>query len=341
MNPQTVQRTRKIVPMKLRAGLGALIAFLSAPQTGHAQSIPSGYPSKPITLYVGFSAGSATDNSARTMAKQLGETLGQQFVIVNRDGAAGVLAAGAVAKAKPDGYTLLWGTSSPLASSPAYNRNMPYDPLKDFAPVSVYFYIPYVVVLHPSVPASSLKALIALARAQPGKLNFGSTGVGSSLHLTIALMLNMTDTRMVHVPYRGTPAMMVDLIAGQIDLAATSTSQAATHIQSGRLRAIAVTSSKRTTQFPNVPTMSEAGLPGYEMTGWSGVLAPAGTPAELIAMLHRSFVNALEHPSVKANIALEGALRGGNTPEQFHAFIRSELEKYIKLVKDAGLTSEP
>lgn len=326
--------------MKQRAALGVLIAFVSAPPAGHAQGIPSGYPSKPVTLYVGFPAGSTNDSTARTMAHQLAETLGQQFIVINRDGMAGVMAAAAVAKMKPDGYSLLWGSSSPLASSPAYNRNVPYDPLKDFAPISVYFYIPYVIVIHPSVPAPNLKALIALAKAQPGKLSFGSSGVGGALHLATELMLNMSGTKMVHIPYRGTPPMMLDLISGQIDLVTTSTSLAAPHIQSGRLRAIGVTSSRRSVQLPNVPTMSEAGLPGYELVGWYSMLAPAGTPRDIVMTLNRHFVKALEHPSVKASIAAEGALPGGNTPEEFSAFIRSELEKYTKLVKDARLTPD-
>ena len=298
------------------------------------------YPLRPVTLYVGFPAGSSNDSTARTMAHQLAETLGQQFVVINRDGMAGVIAAGAVAKMKPDGYSLFWGSSSPLASSPAYNRNLSYDPLKDFAPISIYHYIPYVTVIHPSVPAKNLRELIALAKAQPGKLSFGSSGVGGALHLATELMLNMSGTKMVHVPYRGTPPMMLDLISGQLDLVTTSTTQAAAHIQNGRLRAIAVTSSQRSTQLPEVPTMSEAGLPGYELVGWYSMVAPAGTPRDIIMTLYRNFVKALEHPAVKANIALEGALPGGITPEQFAIFIRSEFEKYTRLVKEARLTPD-
>ncbi|HEV2007379.1 MAG TPA: tripartite tricarboxylate transporter substrate binding protein [Burkholderiales bacterium] len=324
--------------MKYLAGIFAALAALAWSAHSRAQASPQNYPLKPVTLYVGFPAGSTNDSTARTMAHQLTETLGQQFVVINRDGMAGVMAAATVAKMKPDGYSLLWGSSSPLASSPAYNRNVPYDPLKDFAPISVYFYIPFVVVVHPSVPALNLKALIALARSQPGKLSFGSSGVGGALHLATELMLNMSGTKMVHIPYRGTPAMMLDLISGQIDLATTSTSLAAPHIQRGRLRAIGVTSRQRSAQLPNVPTISEAGLPDYELVGWYSMLAPAGTPRDIIMTLNTHFLKALEHPSVKASIAAEGALPGGNTPEQFSAFIRSELEKYTKLVKDARLT---
>ena len=218
--------------------------------------------------------------------------------------------------------------------------NTPYDPLKDFAPVSVYFYIPYVIVIHPSVPAKNLRELIALAKAQPGKLSFGSSGVGGALHLATELMLNMSGTKMLHVPYRGTPPMTLDLISGQIDLVTTSTSMAAAHIQTGRLRAIGVTSSKRSTQLPDVPTIAEGGLTGYELVGWYSMVAPAGTPRDIVMTLNRNFARALDYPAVKANIAAEGALPGGNSPEEFAAFIRTEFDKYIKLVKAARLTPE-
>ena len=338
--PESITAGKGSLPRKLLIRLFAVLASMCWSPPGIAQSTEQGYPLKPVTLYVGFPAGSTNDSTARTMAHRLTEAFGQQFVIINRDGMAGVIAAGVVAKAKPDGYTLGWGTAGALAASPAYNRNVPYDPLKDFAPISVYFYIPYVIVIHPSVPAQNLKVLIALARAQPGKLSYGSSGVGGLLHLAIELMLNMTGTKMVHVPYRGTPPMMLDLISGRIDLVTTSIALAAPHIQSGKLRAIAVTSSQRSTQLPGVPTMSEAGVPGYELTGWYGILAPAGTPKDIISTLNRNFVKALEHPSVKASIAQEGGLPGGITPEQFSAFIRSEFEKYTKLVKDARLTPD-
>ena len=315
--------------------LTPIIALLAAA----VQAQP--YPARPVTLYVGFPAGSAIDTSARVMGQRLAEAFSQQFVIVNRDGAAATLAAGTVARAKPDGYTLLWGSSSPLASTPAINRNLPYDPRRDFAPVSIYFYIPYVIVTHPSVPAHDLQSLIALAKARPGKLNYGSTGVGGSLHFAIELILDMSGTQMTHVPYRGTPPMTVDLLAGQIDLATSGPATVAPHIQSGRLRAIAVTSRQRIAQLPQVATVDEAGLPGYEITGWTGMLAPAGTPAEIVAELSRQFVRALEHPAVKANIAAEGALQGGNTPDEFAAFIRREFDKYSKLAKRIQLAPEP
>lgn len=308
-----------------------------------AATVASGqpYPAKPVTLYVGFPAGSTNDSTARTMAHQLTEQMGQQFVVINRDGAAGVIAAGLVARMKPDGYNLMWASASPVVMGPAYNKNTPYDPLRDFTPISVYFYLPYVTTIHPSVPARTLRQLIALARAQPGKLSFGSSGVGGALHLATELMLNMSGTQMLHVPYRGTPAMTLDLISGQIELMTNSTSMSAPHIATGRARAIAVTSAKRSTQLPEVPTMAEAGLPGYEFVGWYSLLGPGGMPRDVVSTLHRNFVRALEQPAVKANIAAEGALPGGNSPEEFGAYIKTELEKYTKLVKAARLTPEP
>ena len=296
------------------------------------------YPVRPVTLYVGFPAGSANDSMARTMALQLGDQLGQQFIVINRDGAAGVIAAGAVAKMKPDGYSLLWGASGMLAAAPVFNRNTPYDTLRDFAPISIYCYNPYVMVIHPSIPAKNLRELLALAKSYPGKLSFGSSGVGGALHLATELMLSMSGTSMLHVPYRGTPALLLDLMSGQIDSVTTGTAMVVPHIQSGRLRPIGVTGSKRSSQLPNVPTIAEAALPGYELVGWYGIVAPAGTPREVIAILHRNFVRALEHTSVKVSIGAEGAQAGGNTPEEFAAFIRSETEKYAGIIKSARLT---
>lgn len=319
---------------------GAICAVATAFAVAASGADAQTYPARPVSLYVGFPAGSTNDSTARTMAHQLSEQMGQQFVVINRDGAAGVIAAGMVAKMKPDGYALMWASASPVVMSPAYNRNTPYDPLKDFAPVSIYFYLPYVVTVHPSVPARNLRELLALAKAQPGKLSYGSSGVGGALHLAVELMLNMSGTKMLHVPYRGTPAMTLDILSGQIDLMTNSTSMSAPHIASGRIRAIGVTSSKRSTQLPDVPTFNEAGLPGYELVGWYSLLAPGGTPRDVVMTLHRNFVKALEQPIVKANIAAEGALPGGNTPEEFAVYIRSELDKYNKLVKAARLTPE-
>ena len=326
---------------RIRAVACALGAMLASGAGSVAAQVAPAYPARPVTLVVGFPAGSAIDTSARVMAQRLAEALNQQFVVVNRDGAAATLAATAVARAKPDGHTLLWGSSSPLASTPAINRSLPYDPRRDFAPVSIYFYIPYVIVIHPSVPAHDVATLVALARAKPGRLNYGSTGVGGSLHFAVELILEMTGTQMTHVPYRGTTAMTVDLLAGQIDLMTSGPATVMPHLQNGRLRAIAVTTRQRIAQLPQVPTVEEGGLAGYEMAGWTGLLAPAATPADIVDELYRPFVRALAHPAVKANLATEGALVGGNTPAEFTAFIRREIDKYTKLAKQARIAPEP
>jgi tripartite-type tricarboxylate transporter receptor subunit TctC len=306
-------------------GIGSGIAL---PQSSFAQTEQGTYPLKPIVLTVGH---------ARQVARQLTESLGKQVVIVNRDGAAGSIAAAAVAKAKPDGYTLLWGTTGVLTITPAYESHVPYDPVRDFAPVSVYGYMPYVVVLHPSVPAKDLKQLIALGRANPGKLTFGSTGVGGMFHLASEVIKSMAGINMVHVPYRGTPSLVTDFLGGQIDLAIMPMSLVAQHIQSGKMRAIGVTGSKRIAQIPDVPTMSEAGLPGYQFTAWWGILAPAGTPNNIISILYTAFSKALDDPKIKALLAQEGGYPGGNTPQEFASLIREELNKYTKLIRDAGL----
>jgi tripartite-type tricarboxylate transporter receptor subunit TctC len=310
------------------------------PEWTLAQTVQETYPTKPIMLSVGFSAGSTNDTTAREMARQLTESLGQQVVVVNREGAAGAISIGMVAKAKPDGYTLVWATAGGLTVVPAHDSKISYDPMRDFAPISVFFHLPFVLVLQPGVPARDLKEFIAFARANPGKLNFGSTGVGGLFHLAVELIRSTAGIDMVHVPYRGTPSLMIDLLGGQIDLAIMPTSLVAAHIQSGKLRAIGVTGIQRSVQLPDVPTISEAGLHGYDMTAWYGMLAPAGTPKYIISILHKAFIKGLEHPNVKAIIAQEGGYAGGNTPEQFSTLIREELAKYTKLIKNADIKSE-
>jgi tripartite-type tricarboxylate transporter receptor subunit TctC len=298
------------------------------------------YPAKPVTLLVGFSAGSTTDAGARVWAQQVSDSTGQQVVVVNRDGAAGYIAAGMVAKSKPDGYTLMWGTASQLAASPGYDKKIPYDAIGDFAPVSIYVYLPYVMAMHPALPAKNLTELVTLARAHPGKITFGSTGVGGILHLAVELMQTKAGISMVHVPYRGTPTLMLDLLSGQVDLCATSISLVLGHVQKNKLRAIAVTTTRRSGLIPDVPTMSEAGLGGYDIAGWYAPLAPAATPRNIIDLLYKETVKAIEQPRTKSFMAQEGAYAGGNTPEQFAAYMKEEIAKYTKLVKDAGLKSE-
>jgi len=295
------------------------------------------YPSRPVTIVVGFSAGSTNDASARVIAKRLSEAMGQQFLVVNREGAAGAVSGSMVAKSKPDGYTLLWGSSASLVTGPAFHGNAAYDPINDFSPIGVFFYLPYVIVIHPGLPAQNLKSLLDLARREPNKLAYGSTGVGGTLHLAIELMQHMGKVKMVHVPYKGTPSLIVDLLAGQIQLGVMSVNLVAPHVKAGKMRAIGVTSTQRTNLMPDVPTLDEAGLKGYDVRGWYGLVAPAKTPGAVIATVHKAFVQGIGHPEAQAVIAREGARPGGESPEQFSQFLRSERDIYRKLISAANL----
>ena len=305
-----------------------------------AQGQPTDYPAKPVTVVVGFSAGSTNDASARVISKRLSETFGQQFMVVNREGAAGALSGAMVAKSRPDGYTLLWASSATLVTGPAFHGNTAYDPVADFSPVSVFCYLPYVMVINPAVPAENLSSFLDLARRQPDKLAYGSTGQGGTLHLAIELMQHMSKVRMVHVPYKGTPSLIVDLLSGQIQLGVMSVNLVAPHVKSGRMKAVAVTSNQRTSLLPEVPTVDESGLKGYDVRGWYGVVAPARTPNAVVAALNKAIVQGLDHAEVKAVIAREGARPGGESPEHFAQFLRSERDVYRKLIADANLRKE-
>jgi tripartite-type tricarboxylate transporter receptor subunit TctC len=298
------------------------------------------YPRRPVTLIVPFPPGAATDILGRTAGRRMGELLGQQFVILNRDGAAGVIGTELVAKAAPDGYTLLWGSSSALAILPALKQKLPFDPQRDLAPISLGAKIAYILVVHPSVPAHTVKELIALARARPGKLNFASAGTGGSSHLAGELFKSMAKIDIVHIPYKGTALFATDLIAGQVDLGfagvATTLPLTSTH----RIRALASTGTKRAELYPDLPTMAEAGLPGYEFTQWYAFLAPAKTPPELIAQLNAALRKALEDPEVKKRIAAEGGAATPTSPDELAAFIKLETAKYEKMIKEAGIKAE-
>ena len=295
------------------------------------------YPVRPLTLVVPFPPGAATDVFARAAGKRIGELMGQTIVVLNRDGASGVIGTEQVAKAAPDGYTLLWGSSGPLAISPVWTEKLPYDPLRDFAPVSLFAKIPYLLIVHPAVPAKNLRELIALAKAHPGKLNFASSGTGGTAHLAGELFKSMAKIDIVHVPYRGTSLFATELIAGQVDLAFAGPTTALPHLAPGRIRAIATTGSKRSEMFPDVPTMNEAGLPGYEFTQWYGLLVPAKTPREIVNTLNANLLKAMDDADVKRRIANEAAAASQGTPEDFAAYLKGELAKNAKMIKDAKL----
>ena len=298
------------------------------------------YPRRPVTIVVPFSPGAATDILGRAAAQKLGDYLGQQFVVLNRDGATGMIGTDAVAKAAPDGHTLLWGSSGPLSINPAYRTRLPYDPLRDFAPVGLFNLIPYVLVVHPSVPARSLNELITLGRANPGRLSFASSGAGGAPHLAGELLKTMAQIDVVHIPYKGTSLFMSDLAAGQVDLAFTGAANSMGYIGAGRLRPLAVSGTRRSPLFPDLPTLDEAALPGFELIVWYGLLAPAGTPRDVITVLNAALNRALGAADIQKRIAHEGAYPAGGTPEQFQAFLKDQLARYVTMIRQAGLRQD-
>jgi tripartite-type tricarboxylate transporter receptor subunit TctC len=296
------------------------------------------YPSKPIRMVVGFPPGGGTDVVARILAPRMSELLGQPIVIENRPGATGTVAAGQVAKAPPDGYTIMMGHVSVNAIAPSLFSNLPYDVLKDFSPIAIAAAVPHLVTVHPSMPAKNLKELIAHLRGQPGKLTFPSAGNGSMPHLAGEIFKSLAGVQVVHVPYKGTGQSMQDLLGGQHLVAFDTMPASSPHVRSGKLRALAVSSATRVPGLPDVPTAEEAGLAGYVVSTWYGVFAPAGTPPAIVARLHAETVKAMQTPDTKAK--LEGIGADGTvsrSPEEFAALVRADTARYAKIVKDIGL----
>jgi len=318
---------------KDRVGIfaGALLALAA----GHAQA--QQYPQRPVSLVVPFPPGAATDAFARIVAERMTKVLGQQIVVINRDGAAGLIGTDFVVRSAPDGYTLVWGTSSGLAIMPALGRKMPFEPQRDLAPVSLGAKLAYVLVVHPSLPVKTVKELIAFAKTRPGKLNFASAGVGGAPHLSGELFKTMAGIDIVHVPYRGTALFATDLVAGQVEMAFASPVTTLPFTNNGRLRALAVTTTTRVDAYPGLPTMAEAGLPGYELTQWYALLAPAKTPTEVINILNGAIRKALEDPNVRTRITSEGGVPSPTSPEGLAEFIRAETAKYRKIAAAAKL----
>ena len=301
------------------------------------QTFAQNYPVKPVRLIVPFAAGGNVDITARQIAPGLSELLGQNFIVDNRVGAGGVIGAEAVAKAAPDGYTLMMGSNSTVSVAPSLYPKLAYHPVRDFAPVSLVATTPFVLVVHPSVPVKSVKELIALAKTKPGRLAMASGGTGSSNHLVGELFQSLTGAKFTHVPYKGAGPAGVDLMAGQVDLLFDQLSSSVGPLKSGRIRALAVTSAARTAVFPDIPTMKEAGVADFEVTNITGVLAPAGTSAEIIGRLNAAILKVLGSASVKerfAGLALEPA---PSTPEQFSVYIKEDFARWTKVVKDASI----
>jgi len=311
---------------------GCMLSALALTPAALAQP----YPNRGIRLVVPFPPGGTTDILARDVAKQLTETLGQSVVVDNRPGAGGNIGADLVAKSAPDGYTLLMGTVGTHAINPSLYTKMPYDHFKDFAPVVLVAGVPNVLVVNPSLPVNSVADLIKLAKAKPGTINFASSGSGTSIHLSGELFKTMAGVDMTHVPYKGSSPALTDLIGGQVQVMFDNLPSSLPQIKAGKLRAIAVTSLVRAPALPDVPTIAETGLPGFEASSWFGVLAPAGTPPAVIAKVNAEVNTWLQSPGGKQQLALQGAEGAGGSVDQFAAHIRAETEKWAKVVKASG-----
>lgn len=317
-------------------GLALAAAAAAAPFAVQAQA----YPTKPVTIVVPFAAGGTTDILARVIGQALNKELGQAVVVDNRAGAGGNIGAALAAKATPDGHTLFMGTVGTHAINQSLYKKLPYDPIKDFAPLTRVAMVPNLLVANPGKPYKNVKELVAYAKANPGKVNFGSSGSGSSIHLSGELFNSLAKVDMVHVPYKGSAPAVTDLVAGQIDIMFDNMPSAIQHVRSGRLKALAVTTAKRSPELPDVPTVAEAGVPGYEATSWFGMFAPANTPAPVVARLNAALLKVLADPEVKKKLAEQGAEPHGEKPEQFAEFIRLETAKWSKVVKDSGASAD-
>ena len=319
--------------------LGALAAAaaLMAPGLANAQAA---FPSKPITIVVPFSAGGTTDLLARIVGQALSVELGQTVIIDNRAGAGGNIGGQLVAKSAADGYTLFMGTVGTQAINASLYKKMPFDPIKDFAPLTRVANVPNLLVANPAQPYKSVAELIAYAKANPGKVNFGSSGNGSSIHLSGELFKAMAKVDMVHVPYKGSSPAVTDLLGNQIGIMFDNMPSAIQHVRSGKLRPLAVTTAKRSPELPNVPTIAEAGLPGYEATSWFGLFAPAATPVAVTLKLNAAIVKVLALADVKKRINEQGAEVYTETPAQFAAFIKTEAVKWGQVVQESGASIE-
>lgn len=318
----------------LRAVLAGALAALSV------NAIAQSYPNKPVRLMVPFPPGGSVDIVARIVAQKLSERLGQQVVIENRGGGGGVVGTAVVAKAAPDGYTLVMGSNSTHVVAPLVYRKLDYDPVKDFAPVSLVASTPYLLVINPNVKANNLKELLELFRAQPGKLNYASAGTGSTTQLAMEMLKSAAKVFVLHIPYKGNGPAGVAVISGEVEVLFGSLPAVLPHALSGKVRPIAVGSLKRSPSLPNVPTVAESGFPGFDASLWLAIMAPGGTPAAIVERLNKEIGAVLTAPDTAASLAKAGAAPQSSTPAQLAAMIRDETPKYAKIVKDANITPE-
>ncbi|MBB3972402.1 Bug family tripartite tricarboxylate transporter substrate binding protein [Hansschlegelia beijingensis] len=320
----------RVMTRALRAlGAAALLA-------GASQASAADFPTRPITMIVPFAPGGSTDLVARLVAAKMGETLKQQVLVENRGGAGGNLGAAAVAKADPDGYTILMGTVATHALNPALYKRMPYDAAKDFAPISLLAIVPNVLVVNPNFPAKSVPELVEMLKKEPGKYAYASSGNGTPLHLSGELFKKIGEVDMIHIPYKGAGPALVDVIAGQVPIMFDNLPSSTEHIKSGRLRALGVTTATRAPSFPDVPTIAEGGLAGYDTYTWNALFAPAGTPKEVIDALNAAANQAVADPTVKAKLADFSATVVGSTPEALGEHVQKELAKWAPIVKESG-----
>ena len=314
-----------------------LVALFGSLTTLSAFAQAADYPSKPIKIVVTFPPGGSADAIIRILSTRLNDKLGQALVIDNRPGAGGNIGLSVVAKAAPDGYVLGVGAAGGLTANSSLYPQMPFDVAKDFQPITMLAAIPFVLVGHPSVPADNMQQLIAYAKSQPGKVSIGHGGNGTAMHLSTALFTQMTDLKMIEVPYRGSGPAAMDTLSGQIQLSITDLAAALPHIKAGKLKAFAVTSPKRLNNLPEVPTLAESGLTGYDSTGWFGLVAPTGTPAAIIQRLHTEFTAALNDEAIKTQMRQSGMEPVATSMEGLDAYIKSETQKWAKVIRQANI----
>jgi tripartite-type tricarboxylate transporter receptor subunit TctC len=324
----------------MNAVLVAFMRIVALAALAIAPALAQNYPARPIRILIAQAPGSATDVVSRVVGNRLSESLGQPIVIEARPGAGGMVGTEAAAKSAPDGYTLFMANNSTHGSNPAVYAKLPYDAVNDFAPIAFVASVPYVLAVDPSLPVSSVQQLIAFAKSRPKQINYASAGNGSTHHFCGELLKSMAGIELVHVPYKGSPPAIAGLLGGEVSLMFANVADIGSQIKGGKVKALAVSAAKRAPSLPDVPTLSEAGLPGFEIMSWFGLLAPAGTPAPIVARLNAETVKALARPDVQATLAAQGLEVAPGSPEQFGAYIKSEIAKFTRIGKAAGIKAE-
>jgi tripartite-type tricarboxylate transporter receptor subunit TctC len=328
----------RLPPLRSRFAQGCIAAAIGiSTLAGPLVQAQPAYPSKPITLIVPFPPGGPTDLVARVLAQKMGEQMGQQIIVDNRGGANGNIGSALVAKAQPDGYTVLYNTSS-IALSPSLYKSLSYDVQRDLAPVGLTATVPLGLVVHPSLPVNNVKEFVAYAKANPGKLSYGSAGSGNITHLGAFQLLQANGIDAMHVPYKGSAPADADLVSGQIQFMTDTVNSVASFVRDKRMRLLAVTTPKRIELFPDVPTLAEAGFPGLEASAWQGLMVPAKTPEPVIKRINEEMSKALQNPDVQKKLAAQGAIPLGSTPAEYGAYVKSELARWSKIVKQTGVT---